>query len=127
MYFEDALCRFYDHSVSSFSNSRSPMKVSTIFSFFLALTVKKCLAGIIIETKKLDEDSIIKAAVSSSVYNFYIYLYSHFYPTSSAKGNSRIFFSARKLSPVLAETKIYKLKIKRIIKKKLILNKKHAN
>ena len=91
MYFKGALCRFHEHSVSSLSIGRSPMKVSTFFSFFLALTAKKCLAGIIIETEKLDEDGIIKATVSSSAFNFYSYCTHIFNPSSSTKDNSTYF------------------------------------
>ena len=50
--------------------SRSAMKASTFFSLFLALATTECLDGIIIKTKKLDEDVIIKAAVSSLLLNF---------------------------------------------------------
>ena len=54
------------------------MKSFAFVSLFVALTARKCLAEIIIDTNKLDEDFILKAAVSSSVYNLYIYMYKHF-------------------------------------------------
>ena len=109
MYLEDALCRFREHSVSSLSIGRSPMKVSTFCSLFLALTAKICLAEIIIETKKLDEDGIIKAAVSFSVFNFYSYCTQIVNPSSSDKDNSTNFIFLLEFFPVLAETKIYRL------------------
>ena len=50
------------------------MKLFALFCLFLVLTARKCFAGIIIQTNKLDEDFIRKATVSSSVLDFYSYI-----------------------------------------------------
>ena len=68
------LCRLHDHSVSTVSNNKTTMKSFALFCLFLVLTARKCFAGIIIQTNKLDEDFIRKAAVSSSVSGFFSYI-----------------------------------------------------
>ena len=79
------------------------MRLSTFFILLTALIASKCLAGNIIETKKLDKDSILKAQVSSSLLNFYSFMYSHF--KSKLKCNKyliEIYFSSRKFFSFLS-------------------------
>ena len=87
------LCRLHDHSVCSVWISRSTMKSSAFFSLFLVLNARKCLAGIIIQTNKPDEDFILKAAVSSLFLDSYNYIMNISNHGSSAKYNFLNFFS----------------------------------
>ena len=73
-----ALRRFHEHSVPSPSISRSTMISSIFFSLLLALTARECLAGIIVETERLDQTSIVRAAVSTLLFNFDSFMYSLF-------------------------------------------------
>ena len=47
------------------------MKSSTFFRLLVAVTARECFAGILVETKKFDGTSILKAAVSTLPFNFF--------------------------------------------------------